>query len=66
MHSANMTCFLFTKVNKRDKVPDPRGLTISWKYRCCSFPKLYLTLCDPMDHSMPGSSVFHYLPESSN
>ena len=27
----------------------------------CSVPKLYLTLCDPMDHSTSGSLVLHYL-----
>ena len=27
----------------------------------CSVTKLCLTLCDPMDCSMPGSSVLHYL-----
>ena len=25
--------------------------------------KLYLTLCNPIDCSMPGFPVFHYLPE---
>ena len=32
---------------------------------CCSYSiaKLYLTLCDPMDCNIPGSSFFHYLPE---
>ena len=30
---------------------------------CCSVTKLYLTLCDPMDCSMPGFPVLHYLPE---
>ena len=25
--------------------------------------KMYPTLCDPMNCSMPGSSVLHYLPE---
>ena len=30
---------------------------------CCSVAKECLTLCDPMDSSMPGSSVFHYLLE---
>ena len=30
---------------------------------CCSVAKLFPTLCDPMDCSMPGFSVFHYLPE---
>ena len=31
---------------------------------CCFLvAKLYLTLCDPMDCSMPGFPVLHYLPE---
>ena len=30
---------------------------------CCSAAKLCPTLCDPMDCSMPGSPVLHYLPE---
>ena len=30
---------------------------------CCSVTKSGLTLFDPMDYSMPGSSVLHYLPE---
>ena len=30
---------------------------------CCSVAKSYLTLCDPMDCSTPGSSVLHYLLE---
>ena len=36
-----------------------------WPYGCCycSVPKLCLTLCDPMDCSMPGSPILHYLPE---
>lgn len=29
MHFANVTCLLFTKVNQKDKIPDPRGLIIS-------------------------------------
>ena len=28
---------------------------------CCSVPKSYPTLCDPMDLGTPGSSVLHYL-----
>ena len=34
-------------------------------YTCCCFSvaKLRLTLCNPMDRSMPGLPVFHYLPE---
>ena len=29
---------------------------------CCSFAKLGLTLCDPMDCSTPGFTVLHHLP----
>ena len=33
-------------------------------YCCCfSAPKSYLTLCSPVDCSMPGLSVPHHLPE---
>ena len=30
---------------------------------CCSVTKLWLTLCNPMDYSMPGFPVLHHLPE---
>ena len=30
---------------------------------CCSVAQLYLTLCDPMDYSMPGFPVLHHLLE---
>ena len=30
---------------------------------CCSFAKLYLTLCHPMNCSIPGFPVLHYLLE---
>ena len=30
---------------------------------CCSVTKLCVTLCNPMDCSMPGFSVLHYFPE---
>ena len=30
---------------------------------CCLVTKSCLTLCDPMDCSMPGFPVLHYLPE---
>ena len=30
---------------------------------CCSVTKSCLTLCDPMDCSMPGLPAFHHLPE---
>ena len=34
------------------------------KYKlCCLVAQSCLTLCDPMNHSMPGLSVHHQLPE---
>jgi len=30
---------------------------------CCSVSKLTLILCNPIDYSIPGSSVLHYLLE---
>ena len=30
---------------------------------CCLVSKSYLTLCNPMDYSMPGFPVLHYLPD---
>ena len=30
---------------------------------CCSVADSCLTLCDPLDSSMPGFPVLHYLPE---
>ena len=34
-----------------------------YRRACCSVAKSCLTLCDPMDCSMPGSSVLQYLEE---
>ena len=36
---------------------------ICWFICCCSVAKSFPTLCDPMDCSMPGSSVLHWVPE---
>ena len=33
------------------------------KWYCCSLAKFHPTLCDPMDCSMPGFPVLHYLLE---
>ena len=35
----------------------------NYYFCCCSVTKLYQTLCDPMNQSMPGFSVLHYLLE---
>ena len=45
-------------------------LIISWLFVIPSFQfssvaQSYLTLCDPMNHSMPGLPVYHQLPEST-
>ena len=45
-----------------DKGQSCLPLGIGWPY-CCSVAKSRLTLCDPMDCSMPGFPVFHYLLE---
>ena len=34
-----------------------------WCLFCCSVAQSCLTLCDPMDCSMPGFPVLHHLPE---
>ena len=40
----------------------PNSLFVCICY-CCSVAKLFPTLCEPMDCSMPGFPVLHYLPE---
>ena len=37
---------------------------VRFRTHCCSVAKLYLTFCDLMDCSTPGSSVVHYLLET--
>ena len=37
------------------------GLIWKYCYCCCSVPMLCRTLCDPMDCSMPGFPILHYL-----
>ena len=41
----------------------PAGLIPTFFYFCCSVTKSCLTLCDPMDCSIPGFPVLHCLPE---
>ena len=47
-----------------DKGQSCLPLGIGWPY-CCSVAKSCLTLCDPMDYSMPGLPVHHQLLEST-
>ena len=35
----------------------------TWKFSLVQFAQLCLTLCDPMNHSMPGLPVHHQFPE---
>ena len=45
-------------------LPFSKGLHEGKIIHCsCSGSQSCLTLCDPMDYSMPGFSVLHYLPE---
>ena len=58
----NWTCFCKYAAGP---VPEPSLLPSRQLYSCCccSVPKLYLTLCDPMDCSTPGFPVLYHLPE---
>ena len=38
-------------------------IVLMGKWCCCSVAKSCLTFCDPMDCSIPGFPVLHYLPE---
>ena len=59
-HSGRMQARVTTaRMSKRS----PTQHIILLIYRCCSVAQLYLTLCDPMDCSMPGYPVLHYLLE---
>ena len=59
----NNICFVFVSVYFIK--PLVRHIMyLSWHVCCCSLvTKSCLTLCDPTDCSMPGSSVLHYLLE---
>ena len=43
--------------------PNLERNTLVYVVCCCSVPKLWLTLCNPVDYNTPGSSVLHYLLE---
>ena len=50
------------------KVQEPLSYLIKWRSTvkspcCCSVPKSCLTLCDPVDCSMPGFPLHHHFPE---
>ena len=55
-------------IQGRDQEGGTLGSRKSWQNRqafrcccCCPVPQLCPTLCYPMEYSMPGSHVFHYL-----
>ena len=51
-------------VSEHRDIPPPFTFYNSIVFRCCcSVAKSRLTLCDPMDCSMPGFPVLHYFPE---
>ena len=63
---------LVTPPPRAECVPSDEGLLVlgfslcellTKSYCCCSVAKSCLTLCDPMDCSMPGFPVLHYLLE---
>ena len=55
------TCPTGEELRQRRKFRNKsEGETLHVHY-CCSAAKLRLALCDPMDLSMPGSSVLHHL-----
>ena len=38
-------------------------IVVRIQFCCCSLAQLSLTLCNPLDFSMPGFPVLHYLLE---
>ena len=50
-----------TSAFAKNSHPFPLGLVMPSSFPCCSVAQLCLTLCDPMDCSMPGLSVPHQL-----
>ena len=48
---------------KKQRSPANAECLGSVEGHCCSVAKWCLTFCDPMDFSLSGSPVLHYLPE---
>ena len=49
--------------NRVGPIQYPLDLCTSWNIQFSSVAQSCLTLCDPMDHSMPGLPVHHQLPD---
>ena len=54
---------LHEEVSKKMRPPCKRVSSPQMSCCCCSVAKSYLTLCNPMDCSMPGFPVLHHLLE---
>ena len=54
---------LHEEVSKKMRPPCKRVSSPQMSCCCCSVAKSYLTLCNPMDCSMPGFPVLPYLLE---
>ena len=48
---------------REENTPCPNLLPCQQDYCCCSVAKSCLTICDPVDCSIPGFPVLYYLPE---
>ena len=55
-----VSCVVFFELTTESSVPKSTSVTGAM---CGSVAKLCLTLCDPMNCSMPGFAVLHYLLE---
>ena len=58
-------CILQKQLMEQMEWRNSNDLTVlySWKFCCCSVAQSCPTSCDPVDCSMPGFPVLHYLPE---
>ena len=68
--TTNVVCLTYrllippgTVLSRFCSVKDPELLLPRSPCGCCSVTQLCPTLCNPMDHSMPGFPVLHYLLE---
>ena len=70
MFTTNVVCLTYrllippgTVLSRFCSVKDPELLLPRSPCGCCSVTQLCPTVCNPMDHSMPGFPVLHYLLE---
>ena len=53
----------FMLMHDRNQYDIVKQLSSDEKFCCCSVTQSCPTLCDPMNYSMPGFPVLHFLPE---